>query len=842
MTNHQVARTRIEPFVDLILGRESDRKRTAVRACSAVVVGTVLACLVSLLYPVLIPGERPPRWHLKSYLPPHSFAEALLVLVSLLLMCVILALPRKWWRSLRLGLVGVPYWAWVLSVAASWISLDAHRPRVAAAILTGAAILTVVVKSIARYSLKTEQSVSPLVDPDLPVPENGEDLLGRRGAIEDLISKILIDRPMLIAVTGSYGEGKTSFLNLTVGELKKIDEADLPIIVRFSPWLAGDSNALVLSLLNSIVAEIKAKYVVPGLSRDAARYARILLSVIPKAERLKGVISEPSQEERIIALADRISKTDRRVLVVVDDLDRTEARELETVLKLLRGSEKLSNFTFLCAFDKTEVAKILSSTRPTQDTATFVEKFFQLQVPLPKVDSSLLQHFFSQRMLGVLHRYGVAGDDESKSLEALWEGGGRLYFQNLRRIKLFLNRINNSLERIADEVNIGDFIRLELIRDITPNVYEEIYLNPEYFYNAELAFEVRYKGAYLLDGEKAAKQRAGFYDKMMASVPADKRYVSQMLEDLFPYFAIYTGKPMSTLTYETDPEKTRRIFHPRCFRQYFLLRVPSELFSEKELKSFVSSMRHLGDDKAAEAFNKAFRALVKDDFKRWHFMERLESVVDELELDGARGLCRGMAQNASIWRSDAFELMIAVRCTRQTLGRMTGTSERLELLRAIIRESTSDLYALNLIWWLEKDASAPLLADLQEIKSYAMEHLRARYLGPDAPSVFEQFGGADPTQNIDPTQFLFAWSQLGRNAEADQRQYLQNLFARRPQNLDEFLKLMFRVRFIDDYTQLKSLIDYRELSQLITRNEAVLNPERVKNFRDRYNAEVPPAE
>jgi hypothetical protein len=50
---------------------------------------------------------------------------------------------------------------------------------------------------------------------------------------------------------------------------------------------------------------------------------------------------------------------------------------------------------------------------------------------------------------------------------------------------------------------------------------------------------------------------------------------------------------------------------------------------------------------------------------------------------------------------------------------------------------------------------------------------------------------------------------------------------------------MFRVKFIDDYTALKPLIDYKELSDMITRDEGVLNPEKVKSFRERYAAELP---
>ena len=122
----------------------------------------------------------------------------------------------------------------------------------------------------------------------------------------------------------------------------------------------------------------------PGLGKDAARYARTLLKAIPKAEKLGDFIGEQSQEQRIAALTDHISKTRRRVLVVLDDLDRMGAGELETIFKLLRGSDKFSNITFLCSFDKDEVALILRTTRPAQETDKFIEKFFQVQVPVPK--------------------------------------------------------------------------------------------------------------------------------------------------------------------------------------------------------------------------------------------------------------------------------------------------------------------------------------------------------------------------------------------------------------------------------------------------------------------------
>jgi len=805
---------------------------------------------------------KPAHELLNSYLPPlppHTLAQAIVVLILLFLMALFGKLPRKISRSVKLGLIPFPVWISVLSTAAFWVAYDSHHALLALAGIGFAALLSMASSLLTRSSPRLDKRPRS-IESDLPVPEGGEDLLGRRDIVEGLVSMILLEEPAIIALTGAYGDGKTSLLNLAVGEIRKLEGDDLPVIVRFSPWLAGDSNSLVLSLLNSIVAEIKGRFVVPGLGRDAARYARTLLGAIPKAERFRDFIGERSQEQHITALTEHISRTRRRVLVVLDDLDRMGADELETVFKVLRGSDRLSNITFLCSFDKAEVALILRSTRPKQDTDKFIEKFFQVQVPLPKLDSGQRRELFSQRIIAVLARYGLKDDTFLKSLEQMWENGAGQYFENLRRIKLFLNRVNNSLERIGMEVNTEDFIRLELIRDIMPSLYEQIYRSPEYFYKGEFGFETAFKGPFLLDENKGKQERAAFYGRI--NVPDDKQYVFGLLDSLFPDFALYRGIFGVEAGDASEAERTKRIFHPRCFRHYFLLKVPSELFSQKELSSFVASVHGVSEDGAMEAFSKTFQSIVKEEFKRWHFMHSLDNSWDEFALEVARGLCRGMAQNSALWSLDAFELMIAVRRTRTTLEKIVDSAGRLGLLRAIVRESGSDLYTLALLRRLEDqlkpDASeiaqheqlkglglpvpdarnAKLLSDLKEAKNNLAKQLREHYLIADAPSVFEQFGTLS-TGRIEPNALLLAWRNLGGDAESDQREYLRSLLARRPQDLDKFLKLFFRVEFIDDYSALKPLIDYKELSELITLNEAVLDPEKVAQFRARYNAESP---
>ena len=802
---------------------------------TAVAAGTLIAFLLRFLYPLVVPDEQILGACVRRSLPLHAVAMALSICTAIIGVIILTAVARIW-RSLRLGLIRLPLWFWVCVFSGFWLFLESHHYRFAVGTVVGAVVLSLLIRACARQTADTPaRQDSQIFDPDLPVPENGEDLLGRRPLVEELVSRILLEKPLVIAVTAPYGVGKTSFLNLVVGEIRKAAPEQLPIIVKFSPWLAGDSNALVLSLLNSIVSEISKSYFVPGLKRDAMEYARTLLKIIPKLDSLKGVLSETPQEDRILGLARRISATGRRILVVLDDLDRMDATEVGTVFKMLRGSKAFGQFTFLCSFDRTELIRILEATRPKQDVGTFIEKFFQVPMPLPPIDSAQLQEVFSSKLKQVLSRYNLSDDITDKTLGEIWERGGSDYFQNLRRIKLFLNKIDQSLARIGREVNVADLLRLELVRDVAPSVYDAIYLNPEYFYDSDLAFEVRFKGRAWLDTTEAKKLREHFYTAIMEPIPGDKKYVEEILVDLFPHFAEYKRRNLGRGIEEGEAERNKRIYHPRYFRQYFQLKVPSELFSQKEFDVFLSKIRGASEQKVIAFFNETFRRLETEDFKRYHFLHRIEGVFDTFPLEVARGLCRGFAQNSSVWSSDAFEFMIAVRCTRVTLQRTRDESEKERFLMTVIRESTSSLCALLLVQILEKEDGKALPSNLAAITDVQKQELRNKYLKPDAPSIFDEF--KTDMGRIEPIQFLLSWKRLGADAEAEQQQYLLNLLDRRPADLDLFLRSMFRVDFMDDYAALKQLVDYNLLAPLVEKHAALLDPKKVGQFRERRKAD-----
>jgi hypothetical protein len=848
-----------------VSSRSRDRVKPELVAIFRVfAVGTSVAFAIYVLAPAMKRSKDFFQPYFVSQLTGAAKTE-LVVIFSLILVSLFLTgIPSRILRSLKVGLIPIRHWIWAPSAVIFWVALEHGQLKLAWGTLSMAMLLAVVAQLIPRISVAASVAGPGANDPDLPLPENGQDLLGRERLVNELIARIVLDQPPVIAVTGEYGDGKTSLLNLTVGELKRTQGEKAPIIVRFSPWLATDSNTLVLSLLESVIAEIRTELLIPGIGRDAARYARTLLGAVPRLDRLKEMFAERSQAERIGALANHISKTQRRVLVVLDDLDRMQPNELETVFKILRGTDKLSNVTFICAFDPAELQGILKASRPNQDPAKFLEKFFPTEVRIPRADPAEFQAIVSKRLSALVAYYDPSlSGDADKRFEELWDDGADRYLTNLRRVKLFINRLGQSLQQIAGEVNVFDFITLELIREVKPMLYEEIYRQRGDFWDRDLAFEIAYKGPFVADEKMAREERAKYYDTLKGSIDSSQRFVLDLLARLFPKFAEYhhgrrgTTKSMAS----SEAEKSRHIFHPRCFRQYFSLSVPTELFSQSEFSAFRSAIRARHEGQVAKAFSDQFQTLFNQEFKRWHFMHVIASNWEGFGMTEARGLCRGMARSSLPWVLDAFELGDAVDVTGATLLQIKEGEERRTFLHEVVRESASPVYRFLLLNRLEEKlndpsgipagwrfraagfgnsrtpASSEVLSDIAEAKLMLKVQMRESYIVPNAPSIFQQLESLGP-RRIEPIVVLFEWQKLGEDAASDQQTYLIDLFERRPEDLKAFLPLMFRVEFIDDYTTLKALIDYRKLSELIDKNEDILDAQKVAQFRKRFASDA----
>ena len=103
----------------------------------------------------------------------------------------------------------------------------------------------------------TDQSspADPHFDADRPIERRKDDCLGRR-AFAESVAKRIQDVPaqhgFTIAVTGEWGSGKTSILNMVAEVL----EDETITVLRFNPWLFGGTTELVTRFFQELSAQL----------------------------------------------------------------------------------------------------------------------------------------------------------------------------------------------------------------------------------------------------------------------------------------------------------------------------------------------------------------------------------------------------------------------------------------------------------------------------------------------------------------------------------------------------------------------------------------------------------
>ena len=230
--------------------------------------------------------------------------------------------------------------------------------------------------------------------PDRPIELMSEDALGREGFVGRLASA-LISRTtgkatgVVIGITGPWGSGKSSILNLLQervpagacgcvgGAVRPLDgvgaqRSDCGVFQRAAWRDRGDAEAS--ERLGTVPATIgeDARRVVPGFEGRTAPGA--------------GGAGRP---ESLTALRARLFREMNEVgvpiVVLVDEIDRVEDDEIRAVAQLVRAVADFPSVSYVLAYDPQRVTQALGAgaAEERERGRDYLEKIVQLQIPLP---------------------------------------------------------------------------------------------------------------------------------------------------------------------------------------------------------------------------------------------------------------------------------------------------------------------------------------------------------------------------------------------------------------------------------------------------------------------------
>lgn len=390
-----------------------------------------------------------------------------------------------------------------------------------------------------------------------------------------------------IGVLGEYGSGKTSFLNLI--NLGLTDDNILKI--TFNPWSAGNAEMIrrdFFDLLAIKVANIDQK-----ISSLIYSYGRRLASIDTRSQfwlnwlgffRNSGSLHSSREFEQINQM---LKSTGRKIIITIDDLDRLYPAEIMEVLKLIRNTADFSNVFYIVGYDK-EYVQDAMRTLNESGGIDFLDKIFQLEIPLPKREENdllfVLQHHL-KRMISEYH-FSIFEDSMiPNGFQNRYEKAYYGVFRQSRDVVRFLNGFKIVYNLIGEEVEFECLMLLELIKFRYPSIYDLIYKQSDRF-----LYDVPVRSSYeqylvprMLKGENSGKKsdEVSVFRKHLEQINWLSDEDVSLLDGLF--LTLFKGGLYN------GPKSKNSISYPLYFEIYFRHRLSQTDLSDKDYKAAMNS-------------------------------------------------------------------------------------------------------------------------------------------------------------------------------------------------------------------------------------------------------------
>ncbi|AZE48781.1 Phage T7 exclusion protein [Pseudomonas chlororaphis] len=213
----------------------------------------------------------------------------------------------------------------------------------------------------------------------------------------------------VVGLTGEWGLGKSSVLNLLGEELKVMEHV---VVATLNPWLFKGRDELVQAYFNSLREALgqSSSEKVRGLRGYLERYKASIefvgatsaavidvligsgaTTVFWKKWLVKavGILIKPKdlttvQERK--SLESKLAEANVAVVVLIDELDRVEDEEVRAVAQLVKAVGDIKGISYLVAYDPDRVAQALgkgSSPEERRKTGeSYLEKIIHFPIPL----------------------------------------------------------------------------------------------------------------------------------------------------------------------------------------------------------------------------------------------------------------------------------------------------------------------------------------------------------------------------------------------------------------------------------------------------------------------------
>lgn len=279
-----------------------------------------------------------------------------------------------------------------------------------------------------------------------------------------------------VAINGSWGTGKTTFLHV----MRDCLEKDKECFFEFNPWNCRSPQQIIVDFFDELQEKLKPRY--SALAAPLLQYAD-LLSLAGAPKPVLTVFNRwfpPENTNQVkTKIHNALKNLGKPVFVLIDDLDRLDTDEIFEVLRLIRNTANFPHLFFIVAFDREYVVGQLGKKNVP---AQYLDKIFMADFSLPLLGDGF---FFFEQMRQELTDMGVQLDN---ILSHFTVGQLNLVLKALttpRMAERFARQLAQNMkfvardEKIWKEFSKKNLFWLELLKFTNYELFQGLYENPE---------------------------------------------------------------------------------------------------------------------------------------------------------------------------------------------------------------------------------------------------------------------------------------------------------------------------------------------------------------------------
>jgi len=460
---------------------------------------------------------------------------------------------------------------------------------------------------------------------DRPIKSESEDVLGLlpfADALAKSLTEMAPDDGLVISVEGEWGTGKTSAIELTQrrvvtrelarelllsiaeverrgwswieGEWEKRVETRRTHLIRFNPWNFSGQENLVRAFFKEVGAVIghppdgaiaraikKVTEYLPNAGTVVGGMFGVMAGGVPAAaigatagravaESAQRVLAtSESLESAKHELGEALRQFGKRIIVIIDDLDRLLPAEMRAMFSLVKSLGDLPRVLYVLCFDRDTVAETLRSLAEPIDEQ-FLEKIIQVPLKLPPPWELEVRHLFLNRLNAIIGDTVPA--DEDRWRHAFLDVVAS-YIHTPRDVARFSNTMQVIWPNVFGDVDLTDFVILTTLQLFEPSVYDQVFENIETLAGEAVTYEDDKTLAARFDPQTAQNHEAA----------------KKALAYLFPRLAKGWKAHAWDGTVYLRKREQRRLCTTEYYRNYFLFGRDPDRVSRAEIEEMLTA-------------------------------------------------------------------------------------------------------------------------------------------------------------------------------------------------------------------------------------------------------------